>query len=114
MEWQKCAFYNGPTHAQSPKTRPGPISAAFGHHPMHDLGIMPSLVAQIPQQPKILTTIRQLARIIDSRSLDGDQKVVWSPLDQCIKWWLKAIETSSIAIKHVVTKISIANHTYSL
>jgi hypothetical protein len=81
---------------------------------MHDLSIMPSLVAQIPWQPKKKFAIQQLAGIVDSRLLDGDQKLVWSPLDQCIRWRLKAIETSSIAIKHVVTKISIADYTYNL
>jgi hypothetical protein len=53
---------------------------------MHDLNIMTSLVPQIPWQPKFFIIIQQLARIVDSRSSDGDQKMVWSPLDQCVKW----------------------------
>jgi hypothetical protein len=48
MEWQKCAFYSGPAHAQSPKIGPRLVLVAFGRHPMHDLGIMPGPVAQIP------------------------------------------------------------------
>jgi hypothetical protein len=85
-----------------------PILVTFGHHWRPNLGTKPNSTSQIPWWPNFLITIKRLARIVDVRPLDGDQKVIRLPLDHYVTWWPKVIEIGSIVIRHVVVKILVA------